>query len=57
MYKDAVIHELKNTLEQWTKLLEMSQAPETANRVSKEQLDTLRLKINGLMSQLNQEAA
>ena len=53
IYKHAVWNELKNTLAAWDLMVERSENPRTAHEVSKARLDALRLKINGLMSQLD----
>ncbi len=53
LYQTAVWNELKNTTEEYTRLIELSQNYETAHLVTREKLDTIRLKMNGLMSQLD----
>lgn len=57
IYKQAVWNELKNTTEEFVRLLELSQHHGTEHMVEKGQLDRLRYKINGLISQLDEKAA
>lgn len=57
IYKQAVWNELKNTMAAWDIMIEKSQTEGTAHLVTKEQIDRMRHKINGLMSQLDEKAA
>lgn len=56
LYQQAVWNELKLTLEEYVRLVELSQNPTTTERVSRQTLDRLRYKINGLESQLDEKA-
>ena len=55
IYKMAVWNELKVTLEEYVRLVDLSQKENTAHLVSRSTLDRLRYKINGLESQLDQK--